>query len=356
MWPSKLIPWLKKVCFDPTAIGRSQNALANPGGRRRPGGVIDENGEPVAGGESGENGEGRFGDPSEGSEGGDGSSRLTKLELRQISNGSADSVVDSWEFTPDSDKIVIDDLAMEICQRAQSDCEEAFTGPAAYTVFAFFGGNDFPGTRAPAARFISATRTDTFEETEQPNAKGFAIQQMRHNEGLIRMLVANTTSMQHHTEKLLERSFARIETLESERMNTIQIVEAMLDGKGERESRAEAAREVLARQNDAWQQAKLLLPTVVNKITGKKLMPETSTPTTEIVHELIGSLTPAQIAQLQGVFTPTQMIGFATLYDSRGAVEEQRKADAEARKRGASGASPGASSGASSGNGDSGAH
>jgi hypothetical protein len=240
-------------------------------------------------------------------------------------------MVDSWTFTDDTPKTDVEVFSVEITARAQADCEEAFDGPTQYTVLAFFDGNEFHGTRAPTARFANAAKSEGsgFEESEPATAKGLAAQQMRHNEGLVRMLVANTTSMQHHTERLLGRAYDRIHHLEEDRYKLIAIHEGALSEQKQREMYEAHEREKLVRYQDAWNQAKVLFPSLVNKVTGKHLLPEKTTPAAEIIQELMASLSPEQTASLQSILTPTQLVGFASLYEEAAKKHEARQAEAK---------------------------
>jgi len=280
LWPGKLTPWLKRVCF-----------------------ATDKG-------------------------------ALTKLELRQVVNGSPDSMVDSWLFNEDTPKTEIEDLATEITARAQGDCEEAYDGPTQYTVLAFFDGNEVHDSRAPATRFESSHRSDGsgFEESEPATAKGINSQQMRHNEVLVRMMVANTASMQQHAERVLERAYSRIHHLEEDRYKMIEMAEGMLNERSKRELAEAAERDKLLRYDEAWQSARVLLPTVVNKLAGKNLLPEKTTPTDEIVIRLIGSLTPDQFAKIQSVLDPMQIAGFGELAAAALKKEDARKAEDQKAK------------------------
>jgi len=280
LWPAKLTPWLKRVCF-----AKDKGAL-------------------------------------------------TKLELRQVVGGSPDSMVDSWLFTEDTPKTEIEDLATEITARAQGDCEEAFDGPTQYTVLAFFDGGEVHDSRAPTTRFESSHRSEGsgFEESEPATAKGIASQQMRHNEVLVRMVVANTASMQHHAERVLERAYARIQHLEEDRYEMIKMAEGMLNERSTRELNEAATRDKMIRYDEAWQSARVLLPTVVNKIAGKNLLPEKVTATDEIVIRLIGSLTPDQFAKIQSVLDPMQIAGFGELAAAALKKEDARKEEEQEKK------------------------
>jgi hypothetical protein len=257
---------------------------------------------------------------------------LSRLELRQVVHGSADTVVETWNYNEDTPKANIDELASEIAQRAQSDCDETFDGPTQYTVLSFHGGTDFPSGRSPGARMLSRTRsTGDIEETEPPTTKGFAAQQMRHNEALFRISMVNTEHQRQHDRKLLEMYQHRMEQLEERHFTSLHFIEEMLSERVKREIEGMEAKEGMVRKREAWNSAKILFPTVVNKLAGKTVMPVTTTPETEIARRLMESLTPEQVAKLQPILTTEQIIGLGQLYEL--AHTENEKQEAEDKKK-----------------------
>jgi hypothetical protein len=278
MWPATLTPWVQKVCFA----------------------------------------------SAEGT--------LTRLELRQVVHGSPDSLIESWVFTEDTPKVVVGDLSDEITGRAHDDCAEAFEGPTQYTVLAFFDGNEFHGSRAPTTRFASSAKSPDsgFDESEPATPKGLAAQQMRHNEGLVRMLVANTTSTQRHMENLLERSYVRIKNLEDSRYEMIKMTEDMLNRRATRELEETQTREKMVRYDEAWQSARILLPTVVNHVAGRKIMQENRSSFEDTIVGLVRSLRSDQFARIQTILDQSQLVGFTEV--ARVAMEKDDQARAEAEK------------------------
>jgi hypothetical protein len=254
---------------------------------------------------------------------------ISRLELRQVVHGDPDAVVQTWSFDEDTKSVVLDELASEIFQTAQADGEE-HEGPAKYTVLAYFGGANFPSSRCPAVRVLSSMRSDgDYQETEMPNSRGFATQQMRHNEVLMRMLVSSAAQHSQHTERLLSRAYDRIESLEEERGTFLDAFERLQQGSHERELEARSHDANLKHREEMLEQVKVLVPTVVNKVAGKKLLPEKTTAKDEIVHSLLASLSPEQMAALQGILTPAQLVGFAELYEGEAKKALEKKAAKE---------------------------
>ena len=258
--------------------------------------------------------------------------KLTRLELRQMTHGAPDAAIESWVFNEDSKSIVCEDLAEEIFQTAIADGEE-HDGPTKYTVLSYYGGQDYPSGRCPATTVLSAKRSDgDYQETEMPNSRGFAAQQMRHNEALMRMLVSSGSTHMQHMERLLGKAYERIEGLEEERGGLLEVFETLQQNTHTREleNRDQDAR--LQNREDMLEQIKVLLPTVVNKLSGQKLLPEKTTPRDEIVHNLLASLNPDQLATLQAMLTPAQLAGFSELYQGEAKKAEAKLAQKAAKK------------------------
>jgi uncharacterized protein YidB (DUF937 family) len=247
-----------------------------------------------------------------------------------MTHGAPDAAIESWVFNEDSKSIVVEDLAEELFQTAVADGEE-HDGPTKYTVLAYYGGQEYPSGRCPATTILSAKRSDgDYQETEPANGRGFAAQQMRHNEALMRMLVGSANTQSQHTIRALEKAYSRIEGLEEERGGLLEVFERLQQNSHEREleNRDQDAR--LRNREDMLEQLKVLLPTVVNKLSGQKLLPEKTTPRDEIVHNLLASLNSDQLSTIQAMLTPAQLAGFAELYEA-----EAKKAEGKKTKKGA---------------------
>lgn len=259
---------------------------------------------------------------------------LTRLELRQVVHGSADTVVETWNYNEDTPKANIEDLSTEITQRAQSDCEETFDGPTQYTVLSFYN-SEFPAGRAPGARMISASRSSgESEETEPPTTKGFAAQQMRHNEALFRMSMINSENERNHSRRLLDMYQIRMEQLEERHFSSLHYIEEMLSERGAREIDGMKAKENMVRSREAWNSFKILLPSAVNKLAGKNVVPVSVTPETEIARRLMESLKPEQVAKLQGILSAEQIIGFGELYNLANTAGDKQDAEDEKKREG----------------------
>jgi len=255
--------------------------------------------------------------------------KVSRLELRQIVHGEADAVVYTWSFEEEQ-LAELDDLAQDIFTTAQADGEE-HDGPTRYTVLAFFGGSPMPSARCASVRILSAVRSHgDFEETEPSNSRGLVAQQMRHTEVLMRQLVAMSGVQVDHAEKSLSRAYRRIEHLEEERSSFVDALEDLAQSSHDRQLEEADHKAKLKRREEMFEQVKILGPAVVNRLTGQKLLPESSTPQEEMIGELLSSLNPTQLETLRSIFTPAQMIAFGELFKARADAEAARKAERDA--------------------------
>jgi hypothetical protein len=68
----------------------------------------------------------------------------------------------------------------------------------------------------------------------------------------------------------------------------------------------------------------ILIPTVVNRIAGRNLLPEKSTPEKEILRSFMESLRPDQFAAMQTVLDGQQMMVILSMYEKFQAEQEAK--------------------------------
>jgi len=139
----------------------------------------------------------------------------------------------------------------------------------------------------------------------------------------MRMLVANTTSTQRHTENLLDRAYARMKQMEEGRYESIKMVEDSLNERAQREIEQAQKRDKMQREDEMWQSARILFPTVVNKLTGKNLLPEARSPAEDIMIRLVGSFSTEQLMRINSVLNQSQQAGFHELLQMAVKKEEE---------------------------------
>lgn len=271
---------------------------------------------------------------------------LSKLELRYDgAEGSSTGPIETYEFDDDTPRTNEDEQSQVIMQRAQDDADGKMSEYVTYKVYAFFGGNELSVSQSTPGKFQSSgievmNRDGYGNYSSGPSGGGggsgdkeFSKLQMKHNEYLVGALVANTVHFQRHAENMLTKAHSRIEQLEHERIDVVKTIEDMHNQAQDRQISLKREGAKLERQTEMWDHAKILFPTVVNKLSGKNLLPVKETPRDEIIHAIMGSLSSKQIESLKEILSPGQMVGFAELYEEEAKKNDERKAAKEKRER-----------------------
>jgi len=136
-------------------------------------------------------------------------------------------------------------------------------------------------------------------------------------------VVANIFAMQ--TRKLHEKD-ERIAHLEERHWETVIAAEQLVSDHHRRQlenraadQKAEAMREVLG----TFLQ---LAPTAVNKLAGRRVLPEKTSPALVGLRALVGTLKPEQLEALKFVLSPAQLENFTEIVTSEVADEAKRTA------------------------------
>jgi hypothetical protein len=163
-------------------------------------------------------------------------------------------------------------------------------------------------------------------DSEPPTEKGLLTQTMRHleiSERTHATVVANIFAMQT---RMLHEKDERIAHLEERHWETVIAAEQLVSDHHRRQlenraadQKAEAMREVLG----TFLQ---LAPTAVNKLAGRRVLPEKTSPALVGLRALVGTLKPEQLEALKFVLTPAQLENFSEIVTSEVAEEEKKTA------------------------------
>lgn len=160
-----------------------------------------------------------------------------------------------------------------------------------------------------------------FANSEPANQKGFLAQAMRH----VEVRHQQSHNVEVHASGVLERQIntanARIEYLEKERTEMIKRYEEAESLKHEREMRQKEFEAKEVRMKQVMDLLMMLGPTIVNRMAGKKLLPEKTDPRVEMLRSFMASLDDKQIEQLQTVFRKEQFIVLADVWNQFAAEE-----------------------------------
>jgi len=163
-------------------------------------------------------------------------------------------------------------------------------------------------------------------DSEPPTEKGLLTQTMRHleiSERTHATVVANIFAMQT---RMLHEKDERIAHLEERHWETVIAAEQLVSDHHRRQlenraadQKAEAMREVLG----TFLQ---LAPTAVNKLAGRRVLPEKTSPALVGLRALVGTLKPEQLEALKFVLSPAQLENFTEIVTSEVADEEKKTA------------------------------
>jgi hypothetical protein len=163
-------------------------------------------------------------------------------------------------------------------------------------------------------------------DSEPATEKGLLTQTMRHleiSERTHATVVANIFAMQS---RMLREKDERIAHLEERHWETVIAAEQLVSDHHRRQlenraadQKAEAMREVLG----TFLQ---LAPTAVNKLAGRSVLPEKTSPALVGLRALVGTLKAEQLEAFKFVLTPAQLETFTEIVGSEVADEEKKTA------------------------------
>jgi hypothetical protein len=243
--------------------------------------------------------------------------QVTKFILKHSPKEGKPVTVQEWKF--DKAKTDLELLATE-ADELSTEHAQGMGGEQRFELWA-----EYPsGPRKLVFRVYGGESDgDGASPTDQANLVGAFGMQLRHNkdlakqnEELIRHMMSTSADTNKTLTRLVETSQAQVETLMAERIENISVIERMLNLQNERELQNKAAERSGQRQDQFLKQLTLLLPTAVNKIVGRRVLPETISPELEMIQTLFGTLQEDQIEKLMGVLNPAQAITVMELYKS----------------------------------------
>lgn len=260
--------------------------------------------------------------------------RCRKLQIRHITSSGkvgtevATIEVEGGSLSQDS---YIDTLTAEI-EMACYDDAEGIGGVQKYVIIPHYGDK-----LEPAGRFILRVAAGDDSEdggeidSEPATQKGIVSQLMRHNEALMRTAVASTGQIIQLQNRVIARQQEHIETMMGKHFDTTVELEGLISQRHERDLQTRQAAFKMEQTKEIVGKVSQLVPVVVNKLAGKKVMPEKVTPKDVMIRELMGSLTPEQMNVIAQTLKPEQMITLSEIYQGE-ASDHEREMEAKAAK------------------------
>lgn len=240
---------------------------------------------------------------------------LRKFVLRTAAPGTKGSDVDDFKIDA---RIELDEIpvwASQIMARAQDDADGRGPGTYQYVVLAMLKGEEKPVARF-TMRVAGNEDLDLDEDgtnENAPNMKGLMSQLMRHNESYARALAMMTAQQVASAVRRQESAERTVERLLDERMKMYETLEQSRSQQHDRDMDLMLADSEQKRKDAVFGKIMQLMPLVVNKMMGSKVLPDKSDPLMMILEPLIDSMGAEQFKAIQQALTPEQTLMFVEL-------------------------------------------
>lgn len=229
-----------------------------------------------------------------------------------------------------------EDFATMVAIAAKDDAD-GLGGTHTYSLASYYNDRpEMPVERCSFREFSEPVEgEDSDLSTEPADKNGLLAQLMRHNEANARTTVLAFDGVMRHMSKTLESAMTRNSELEERHFLAMTTMEEMASLRHERDMDTLKVAGDQKRSEQMMDKVSLLLPTVVNKIKGVKLLPTEQTPEQEIILQFGKSLSPDQLEGMQKLLRPEQLMAVLELIgNAQKAVEEKaKKKEEEERKK-----------------------
>lgn len=255
------------------------------------------------------------------------------LKQHGIEEASGRRYVQTVQSWPVTKSVTVDDLVRTIGAVATREAN-GNGGLQEFGVYIYHANNRDQHT----AKFSFKILADAIEDAngdhmvqEPANQRGFMAQLMRHKEEEHRLAHNDLSLSTGVLERHVMRLEARVAQLEGERVDMIRQLEDSLSQREQRELMRQESEAAIIMKKQAMDLLMLLGPTIVNRLAGKKLLPEKTDPRVEMLRSVMASLNEQQMANLEKVFSREQFMVIADMYlqfvaEEKRNTETQRKA------------------------------
>lgn len=208
------------------------------------------------------------------------------------------------------------DLAQNIDDCAQEDAN-GMGALQRYVLLAFFADEDSAKGRLVFRKSSESEDEDSDPIDSEPATKGGLIaQQMRHNEIIMRSSNFAMGSVLNALQRDNQELRNEVNQMRQERRDSIEAYEKILSLQHERELQTKQHEFMLKAKEQMFDKISLLMPALVNRMAGKKVMPEKTTPESMAIKALMDSITSEQFAKLQEVFNPDQAVSLMQIFEA----------------------------------------
>ena len=244
-----------------------------------------------------------------------------KIVLRHMrSDGIAAAEVFTYMADGDTTQMPPSDLDLVLSEISMSAADHANgfgSGVQRYSLFSYFNALQTSPSCFPF--FVQSDMIETNADavsTEPATKEGMISMQMRHNDAIMRTTVMAMGGVTQALQRNLERFAMHNEKLIDDRMNTLKLIEDLINAKHERDLDIKREDWKMNVQSELLDKVKVLLPFMVNKMVGRQVLPEPTTPEAILVRSIVETLTVDQMEALKLVLKPEQTIAMMELAEA----------------------------------------
>lgn len=230
----------------------------------------------------------------------------------------------------------LDTLITEI-ENICFDDAEGLGGVQKYRLMSYCKFKPEPKSRYTFRFAAGDTDEDEVGLTEPATKQGLVSQMMRHCESYARINAHVSSQTISQLQRMNGKQAEHIENLLQERHEYFEMLETLKSQHHERELSTLEAASKEKRNEQIFDSARLLMPALVNRISGKKILPEATTPTEELLKNFAESLNQDQMGKILQALNPTQQLAMLEFIQSTQKEDKEDKEDSSKQPTNGSG-------------------
>ena len=242
--------------------------------------------------------------------------RVVRFELRHLPvGGKLGQELLSVEVPEELSDNWCEDKSSEIYGEAGNDALGIEQGVQRYVLLVYRA--DEPDTLRGRLAFTIAgpdrVETDGFI-SETPDKQGLTTMLMRHLESTEKTYAGVTGTLMGIMQRMTVALAEENTSLRAKQLESIEATESMLSMQQERQLAVSKAESHTRMIEDMLKEVKLLAPAVVNRLTGRQMLPESQSPKEVMATKFAETLSDEQKLSIASQLTPTQQIALAELF------------------------------------------
>lgn len=249
---------------------------------------------------------------------------VCRIVLRHAMGGSKAATVLDVEASPTDSYIELSSRFEE----AANDDAEGLGNIQSYVIASYFTAvPDKIRERMSFRLMVQSEDDDAIDQTEAPTERGIVQQLMRHNEANARVMTMGMAEVVRQQNRMIERLASQNDSLMDKHFNVLDLYEKLMTVESSREIEKMKVTSKIAREDQMVEKIMLLAPAVVNRLGGKKMLPEAATPAEMMVMNFVKSLRPEQMSKVMETLDPEQQLQVVELIQTQQARDEADKKD-----------------------------